>query len=315
MPEKTLVDYRVGIVGAGNMAHSYIDALGHFNLNSPISILARSSYRRSELQVNHSEIEFYSNIEDFMNCELDLVIIAVAEDAVLELFEYLSNNFKNFLVEKPAGVNYEETKRICDLAKLKNLDVRIALNRRFYNSTEILMKSIANCPNGKIIIVNDQQDVIDGMKLNRNNKVIDNWHFANSVHLLDLGIYFANGNVSNIQTTKNISLEKKGFVNSVITFDNGDTLIYNAIWGMPARWKINIYNPESHFEMYPIESLRKQKYGTRSFEELSKVTDEGNFKPGLINMLSEYLKRAEIRLIPSIGEYLETVRIIKNIYD
>ena len=65
------------------------------------------------------------------------------------------------------------------------------MNRRFYSSTQKLQKILLNNKDKRIVTVFDQESKSNALKSGHNNKVVKNWMFANSIHLIDYFNIFA----------------------------------------------------------------------------------------------------------------------------
>jgi predicted dehydrogenase len=64
--------------------------------------------------------------------ELDFVIIATRHDSLHSLAIAALNAGKHVFVEKPGAINYFEFKRVCELARKKNLSLHVGYNHRHH---------------------------------------------------------------------------------------------------------------------------------------------------------------------------------------
>ena len=77
------------------------------------------------------------------------------------------------------------SKNIVEYSELNNSKVYVALNRRFYSSTKAVMRKLDNYQEQRLITVLDQEDTKKAELMKRPKKVIENWMYANSIHLID----------------------------------------------------------------------------------------------------------------------------------
>ena len=94
------------------------------------------------------------------------------------------------LPERPPVTGY-------NLAKKYKSKSFIALNRRFYSSTQNLINNIKKNKK-KIIVINDQQNIFK-LKNRFSKKILDNFMYVNSIHLLDYVSIICRGQISKIQ--------------------------------------------------------------------------------------------------------------------
>ena len=101
--------------------------------------------------------------------------------------------FKNWLIfiEKPVGYNLVESNKIELLAKINKRKVLVAHNRRFYCSVMKALKDIEkNNIRKRFIHIQDQQSFEEARRYNHPEKVVLNFMYANSIHLIDLIFVF-----------------------------------------------------------------------------------------------------------------------------
>ena len=96
----------------------------------------------------------------------------------------------------------KKQKKILKILNFNKQNCFVALNRRFYDNILFMKKMLSNDNSNKIITITDQENTIRAKKIGHKNIVIKNWMYANSIHLLDLLIYFENGKISKIRTLK-----------------------------------------------------------------------------------------------------------------
>ena len=139
----------------------------------------------------------------------DGVIVAISPDKLIyKIQEIFFPNFR-YLVEKPIGLNLKESEKIYNFARRKRIQIFVGLNRRFYSSTKYLLRKLKNeFSKNRIIEIEDQQDQIINKKI-FSKKILDNYMFVNSIHLIDYFNLLCRGKVIKIKKTSNWISRKK----------------------------------------------------------------------------------------------------------
>ena len=104
-------------------------------------------------------------------------------------------------------------------------------------------------------MVEDQQDIEKAKKIGHSKKVIKNWMYANSIHVIDLLNFFTRGKITKIQTKK-FTYQKKFIIFCKIKFSSGDICVYTAKWNITGRWSINIVSGKENYLLSPLEVLK-----------------------------------------------------------
>ena len=138
------------------------------------------------------------------------------------------------------------------LSLKKKRKLFIALNRRNFISTKELVKIIDKKRNIKRNV-----EILDQQSPNRKyftKKVIDNWQFANSIHLIDYISLICRGKISSYKK-KLIELNSKQKVlECEIKFSSGDTCKYRALWFLPGRWQVKVRLDKLIYTLRPLEN-------------------------------------------------------------
>ena len=223
------------------------------------------------------------------------------------------------LIEKPLGINYLQSKKIQKLLSRKNYFF-VSLNRRFFNSTLEFKKNLASSKDKYHFIINDQQDLLHAERIGKDPKVIKNYMYANSVHLIDLIKFFIKSKVNKV-VNKIIKVSKKKKIYfSKINFANGSSVFYICKWNIPGKWSIEDYSKKIILSLKPIEKLYYKSENKKTTLFISKNKDDYLFKPGLKKIIDEFIyfinnKKFKKNKLTSIFEYIQTVKLIKKIYE
>lgn len=295
---------KVCIVGAGYMAEEYCKVLKF--LKVPINGIYSRTFKKAEILKKKFLIkDNFKNLDEMLKeSDSTHVVIAVSEINTLKTCKVVSKYNLNILIEKPCGYNFEQSKIISKFFKNKK-NVYLALNRRFFNSTSKAKKLLKPHEKREVLILDQQEP-----NKNRPKDIQDNWMFANSIHLIDYIYNFCRGDIKKIITNKSI----QGIKNVTVIFSSGDIATYKAFWNMPGPWGVMINTKNIYLKLMPLEILeyRGDKKRLKKINQI-KIFDEKNFKPGLVQMTSMFLKKNNKSLM-TLNYNLKLMNLIRRIY-
>ena len=221
---------RVAFVGAGNIAQEHLLAFADMEHVILSGIFSRTRTRAETLAKKFHISGVYDSLDAlYEGTHAALVVITVFETAMLsvscEAFDYPWT----VLLEKPPGYNRLQAQEILERAHKKNRRVFVALNRRFLSSTQAAIKDLNKNPHVRYIHVIDQQDQTQAKLQGQPDIVVQNYMYANSIHLVDYLRFFGRGSIELIQPILPWDPEKPGIVLAKILFSSGDIGIYEGI--------------------------------------------------------------------------------------
>ena len=196
----------------------------------------------------------------------------------------------------------------------------VALNRRFFNSTLEFKRKLDISKDKFSFIINDQQDLIQAEKIGKHPKVIKNYMYANSVHLIDLINFFIKSKLKKIENKIIKISKKKRIFFSKINFANGSFVFYICKWNIPGRWSIEAYSKKIILSMKPLENLYYKFKNKKTILFLPNNQDDNLYKPGLKKIIEEFIyfinnKKFKKNKLANTFEYFQTVKLIKKIYE
>jgi len=316
-----LKKYKVAFIGAGYMTEEHIKAFKDIDEVDLVGIYSRTFVRSEVLANKYGIYGVYSSIEELYNVtNADLLIISVPELSTREVAIIAFKYPWTILIEKPVGYNLEEAKYIQEKALENNTRVYVALNRRHYSSTNEVLTAVNNSNGKRIIEVHDQEDALAALNVGQPKIVVDNWMFANSIHIIDYFTLFARGNVIGVENIIPFSKENPIFILSKITYDSGDIGIYKAIWNAPSPWSVSIVTKNDFFELKPLEKAGHQKYGERVLKNFQIHEWDMKFKPGLRRqaelavLLIKNKDNCIQNFLPTLSDAIQTMELTKKIY-
>lgn len=307
----------VAIIGAGYMAREHIRAFQAIEGVTLAGLFSRTSSRAESLAAEFKIDKVCSSVDElYAQTKADLVVVTVPELAANTVSRACFKYPWTVLMEKPAGYNMADAEDIASAAKASKSKVYVALNRRFYSSTQKVLQEIKSVEGPRFIYLQDQEDQRRALDAGQPKTVVDNWMYANSVHVIDYFTLFARGSVASVEPVIPWNPDKPWIVAAAVNFDSGDCGIYQGIWDGPGPWSASINTPQKRWEMRPLETAAYQLAGQRKLEPIEIHAWDQEFKPGLRLQAEEAVKAAlgEPTELPDLEESLKSMRLVKEIF-
>ena len=306
----------VAIIGTGNMAQQHVNVINSFKDFNVICVLGRNKKKLKNFAKKNLIKNYLFDVDlAYKKFTPDIVVVAISEISLIKVIEKIIKYPWLCLCEKPVGLNYNESQLIYKkIQKFKKKNFFVSLNRRFYYGTLYAKKILKNFK-GKIeIYINDQVDRNMLKKSGIKKKIINDYMYTCSLHLIDYIRFFCRGKLISI---KNINLlnNKPKILISKMKFASGDSAIYTSVYDVISPWYVVIKANKKIIAMKPLEHF--------FFSNQKKIYDEGvnsidkKFKPGLKRQayqILNYFYKKKYHLT-SIQNYLKTVFLINKIYD
>ena len=308
---------KVAFIGAGYMSKEHIRAFQSIKNVQVAGIYSRTKEKALKLsQEFHIDVVASSIDELYLKTSADLVVIAVPELAVSKV---CISSFKYpwaILVEKPAGYNCEDSTLIREEASKTGSRVYVALNRRHYDSTRAALRLLEGEVGQRIISVRDQEDPAAAMAAGQPKLVVDNWMYANAIHMVDYLTFMARGVVTKVEIISPWNRVDPQFVAAKIQYDSGDIAIYEALWNRPGPWSVSVSVPSLRLEMRPLELLTSQKYGVKKADEVILGGVNNHLKPGLEQQAIEAISaiNGNPHVLPTLDSAMKTMELVRAIY-
>lgn len=299
---------KVLLVGAGQISVDYFNVLR--NLDSDIVVVGRGEKSAKQFFDKTGFKAITGGLSKFLlmnNIVFSKAIVAVGvEELKNTTVQLINHSFNSILVEKPAGLTFQEIQDVASYSEEKNVDVFVAYNRRFYASVKKAQEIILD--DGGVTSFNfeftEWSHVIE--KLVKAQGVKENWFLGNSTHVVDLAFYLG-GKPKEISgyTIGGLDWHPKAsvFTGAGIT-ENGALFSYQANWESPGRWGVEILTKKHRLILRPLEKLQIQNIGSVNIEfvELDCELDK-QYKPGLY-LQTEYFITNKCQYLLPIQEHL-----------
>ncbi|MDA8933125.1 Gfo/Idh/MocA family oxidoreductase [Candidatus Pelagibacter ubique] len=305
------------LIGAGALALEYAKVLNVLNVK--YSVIGRGKKSAQKFTSTTGVKVFSGGLSKFLDtnptCASKAIVCVNIEELKVTSENLIKYGVKHILLEKPGGINIEEVNELNKLVRKKNVNVKIAYNRRFYSSVikaKELIKRDGGVQNFNFDFT-EWTHLVD--KLNKNKLVLKNWFFANSTHVVDLAFYLG-GKPNNITSyvSKNIFWNKSPslFCGAGKTKE-GAIFSYHANWQSAGRWSLELLTAKGKYILCPLEQLFFQKKGSLEIQEIklnSKL--DKNFKPGFYAQLKAFINQSDDGLL-SLPRHCSMLSFYKKI--
>lgn len=309
---------KVAFVGAGNMVTEHIKAFRDIPGVELSGIFSRTPDRAEYLAKEFGVGVVCASISElYEKTKAEMVVIAVSELSVRAVAQECFTYPWACLIEKPAGYNVAEAEAIAMSARSAGSRAFVALNRRHYSSTRAVLQDLASNDEPRLIHVQDQEDTIRALQSGQPKLVVENWMYANSIHVIDYFTALGRGAVVEVQPFVRWNPDQPGFVAAKISFESGDIGLYQAAWNAPGPWAVSVTTRAKRWEMRPLEQASFQLNGQRKLESVSSHEWDRQFKPGLrrqAELAVHAARGAAPPELPTLEQALVSMRLVQAIY-
>lgn len=313
-----MTQIKVAVIGAGFMADAHIKAFTDISDVALVGIHSRTRTRAEALAQKHGISQVYDSIDAlYAGTQADLVIIAVPELSANAVCKCAFKYPWQALIEKPAGFNLQDAEDIAAAADKAGCKAYVALNRRHYSSTRAVALELEAVEGKRLVQVFDQENPQVALEGGQPPLVVENWMYANSIHVIDYLCVFCRGEVTSVDNVIKWDPKEPRFVLTKVQYSTGDIGVYQAIWNGPGPWIVTVTTQAKCWEMRPLEQAASQVYKSRKYEPLAIHTWDKEFKPGLRLQAEETIKalRGEATSLPTLADGIATMKLVSRIYE
>lgn len=274
----------LGIIGLGYIFNEYYKVISEIKDFEIIGVTTKTNLKSKKFKQINKNIKIFNNIDQMMiDPKINAVIILVNPENSFNVIKKVIPYKKIFFTEKPAGLNYNQAKKLNQLClkyKTKNM---VGYNRRFYSIFDKGLRYISKIGLYSIFIEGHER-FWNINKNNRSKKLLNNWIYANSSHTIDLLRFFA-GDFKNINSFKKSVFHDNADQFSVILKSNKNILAtYISNWFSPGGWTIKLFGNKKTIIFNPLENgyildenLKKTKIKPSKYDII--------FKPGFYKQM------------------------------
>jgi predicted dehydrogenase len=285
--------WKIAVVGAGYMALEHAKAFASLPSVEIVGVCGRTRSRAEALAATCG-IHVYDSVDAmYRDTHADAVVVAVNELSMHDVCVACFEHPWLCLLEKPVGIDLAQAQAILALSRRADGRCFVALNRRSYSATRQALAELAQDDSPRLISVLDQQDMVSARAGGQPDKVLRNYMFANSIHLIDYLNLFGRGEVVDVEPVVRWTPATPGFVVGAIRYSSGDSGLYQSVWDGPGPWSVTVTNRQVRLELRPLERLSIQRRGERRLTEIAPDPIDERFKPGLLYQAQQILAALE----------------------
>lgn len=308
---------KVAFVGAGYTITEHVKAFASLKDAQLVGIHSRTRAKAEKIAAERN-IPFVAGSVDELweKTKADLVVVGVPELSANAVMTECLRHPWTILCEKPVGLDPKDCLDIAKKADAAKRKVYAAHNRAHYAATRAVLSDLSSSSDRRFIKVQDQQSMTRALAAGQPKKVVENWMYANSIHLVDYFRLFARGKPVTVEPSFPWNPTNPGPMSVAITFDSGDSGLYEAVWEAPGPWAAIVTAGTRRWELRPLETLTRQELGKPAVVSEPDRADL-DFKPGFLRQAEEALKaaRGELSSSTTLAQSLATMRLIARIYD
>ena len=308
---------KILLVGTGYMGMEHCKVLLAQGIEP---VVVGRSLKKCELFSDRIGIKAIAGgIRSYIDAGHELPAVAIVAVNIIDLFEtcrvLIRNGVKRILLEKPGATSREELEALNKEARKYECDILLAYNRRFYSSTRKAIDIIQE--DGGVssfqFEFTEWSELVE--KSSEPPEVKDIWILANSSHVIDLA-FFLGGYPCEMNSFVSGGLiwHRNGSIYAGAgRTENGALFSYNANWGAPGRWGVEMLTKRRRLIFRPMEKLQIQKLNSVEIEPyfLDDQIDV-DFKPGLYEQMRAFLSDRMTNML-GLEEYIDHFDIIEKI--
>ena len=234
---------KILLIGSGPMSLEYLKVLDHYNFQVVVVSKSKRNFNLINEKYNNVECFCLKNLKEFKNTnDFEFAINCVSIESLYQVSkDLISLGLKKILIEKPGCLDINELEDLIELSKKNKTLLKIALNRRHFNSTIYIKNELKKLKVTSAHI--DFTEWIKGIDKGKySSKSLNKWLFSNSIHVIDLFFYLF-GLPKEINNFPSESNKIPWHPSASIFIGNGEfkskgKFSYKADWNGPGRWAI-----------------------------------------------------------------------------
>jgi predicted dehydrogenase len=304
------------MIGGGGMTREHIRAFQNVPGISVAGIWNRTRDKAEALAKEFGIACVASDINElYTQTKAGLAVLAVYEPAINPIMKQALVHPWAILMEKPVGLDLADAEDIAAAVQAKKATVFVGLNRRTLSSTQAVLADLADDPGPRFVHVQDQQSLDVARQIGHVKEVVDNWMYANSIHLIDYIPALGRGKITEVAPIVRWNANAPTVVVAKVAFDSGDIALYEGIWNGPGPWACTVTTPRRRWEMRPLEKAVFQNAGERKQNPVEPHAWDAEYKPGFRLQAEQVVSalRGGGRAT-SLAEAVRTMRLVRDIY-
>lgn len=217
--------FKFGIIGAGNIANRFCNAVTMVDNASVVGVASKSLERAKEFAQKNEIDSYYDSYETLVQrADIDAIYIATTHNFHYENCMLALANGKHVICEKALTLSKSQAEEIFDFAKSKNLFCMEAMWSRFAPALVQTKEWVASGKIGKV----EMSNFLVGFKCDddplgrmRNPDLAGGAIFDIGVYAIEITTYLINQQLKNIQSVITYTEQGVDKVDNItLTFDN-----------------------------------------------------------------------------------------------
>ena len=306
----------LGVIGLGYIFKEYLKVISMIKDYEIIGGITKSNIKAKNFAKLKSNFVVYNDLNEMMSdYRITAVLVLVNPQETFNVLKKIIPYQKFIFVEKPIGLNFNETKKIKSLFLKYKTPNMIGFNRRFYSVFKKGLK-IINSKGGVHSILIEGHERFWKVDKKRNKKILDNWVYANSSHTIDL-LRFFGGEFNEVYSFKKTINEKNGDNFTMILKSKKNILAtYISNWYSPGGWSVKLFGNGITVVFDPLENgyILNKKFEKKYIEPSNYDKD---YKPGFYQQMiffKSLIKNNKLSWpAQDIVDAFKTVSLIKKI--
>ena len=304
----------MAFVGAGPIGIAHLKAFREIGIEV-VGLCTKGAETGAAIAVEHGFPLYAPSIRElYERTKADAVVAALPIAEMLGAYRELFAFPWASLTEKPMGVDRREAQEIASIAHTANHRGFVGFNRRHYQATRTALQVFSSCSAPRVVTVLDQQDRDQAMRAGHPLEVVENFMYANSIHLIDYFSMFCRGIVSDVRWVRPWTAERGCTVEVELVYNSGDVGRYTAVWEQKGPWVVEVTSGKINAVMRPLEKLALTEDGRDTTPVINYSIDE-QFKPGFVVQAKAFVEALSGKPgCPTVDDAIATTELVSTIY-
>jgi predicted dehydrogenase len=276
----------VWLIGAGPMAQAYAQVLRDQKREFTVIGRGQQSATAFEEALGIPVVTggLASHLDRAPGLPRSAIVATAVEQLAPTAVALINAGLSRVLIEKPAGLDPQQTTELAALAGRSGASCFVAYNRRYFASTQ-LARTLIEEDGGALSFRFEFSELAQFVSGSKHAPAVKaNWLYANSSHVLDMAFFLAGFPTGlHAQVSGELAWHPAGarFTGHGVSA-TGALFSYIADWASAPRWAVEVYTGQRALTLQPLEQLRSRP--ADGFKESPVALDDDldrRFKPGV----------------------------------
>ena len=281
---------RLGVLGAGRIAHEHLKVLAGFDEVDIAGICNRGGTDLTPMAQTYGIGATFSNWREMLDAlELDAVLVLVSHFQTVEVTAECLRRGIPCLIEKPAGFTARETEALADVADECGVLNMVAVNRRYYSVINNGLNAVRLHGPVTGVMIEAPEGIRQIRATSRHSAdLIDRWLVANTIHALDL-FRHVGGDVAEMHSfTSALHEPLADSFSTTMRFAGGALGTFVAHWNAAPGWRMSIYGDGVQADFAPFEK-GELRYSDRRVQKIPVAPEDTQYKPGFYGQMRAFI--------------------------